>query len=136
MCDRFQRNKHTAFHKIATQTDDLMPEPKVLLDNNFIFENNSYRRPYSELEQETVEMQREKELHRAFESLLTEAQTSKKRLKSVRKEALKYGFTKAYQEKRFADILRVANKLDNKIMEENSDINDFVEVARIKMGEG
>jgi len=52
----------------------------------------------------------------------------------VRKEALKHGFTKAYQENRFEDILDVAKKLDKKILEENSEINDFVEIARIRKG--
>jgi molecular chaperone GrpE (heat shock protein) len=82
-----------------------------------------------------MEAQRERELERAFDRLLAEVQSSSRRLKNVRKEALKYGFTRAYQEQLFADILAVARRLDRKILEENSEINDFVEIAEIKMGE-
>ena len=67
--------------------------------------------------------------------MLAEAQSSSRRLRNVRKEALKHGFTKAYQEQRFADILTVAKKLSRKILEENGEINDFVEIAHIKLGE-
>ena len=54
--------------------------------------------------------------------------------KEVRKEAIYFGFTKAYQEKRFQDIIDVAKKLDSRILEENSEVNDFVEIAQIKLG--
>jgi len=125
---------YTAYHKMVTHLDDVIPELRDLLDSNFIFENNRYRRPRTDNEEETIEMQREKELDRAFNNLLAEAQASSKRLKNVRKEALKHGFTRAYQENRFEDILDVAKKLDKKILEENSEINDFVEIANIRMG--
>ena len=54
----------------------------------------------------------------------------------MRKEAINYGFTKCYNEKRFADIITVAKKLDKEILENNSEINDFVEIAQLKVGEG
>jgi len=126
---------YTAYHKMVTHLDDVIPELRDLLDSNFIFENNRYRRPRTDNEEETIEMQREKELDRAFNNLLAEAQASSKRLKNVRKEALKHGFTRAYQENRFEDILDIAKKLDKKILEENSEINDFVEIAHIRMGQ-
>lgn len=126
---------YTAYNKMVTNLEDLIPELKELLGNNFIFENNLYRRPYTVNEEESIELQRERELERAFNNFLTEAKASTKKLKNVRKEALKHGFTKAYKENRFEDILDVAKKLDKKILEENSDINDFVEIARIRTGQ-
>lgn len=126
---------YTTYHKVVTRLDDEIPELRQMLESNFISENKCYRRPRTDNEHETIEVQREKELERAFNSLQAEAQASKKKLKNVRKEALKHGFTKAYQEKRFADILGIAKRLDKKILEENSDISDFVEIAQIKMGE-
>jgi len=126
---------YTAYHKMVTHLVDVIPELRDLLDNNFIFENDRYRRPRTENEEENIEMQREKELDKAFNNLLAEAQASSKKLKNVRKEALKHGFTKAYQENRFEDILDVAKKIDKKILEENSEINDFVEIAQIRMGQ-
>jgi len=91
--------------------------------------------PEAGKEKETIEAQRERDLARTFDRLLAEAQSGGKKLKGVRKEAVIFGFTKAYQEKRYHDILTVAKKLDKNILETNSELNDFVEIARLKTGE-
>ena len=62
---------------------------------------------------------------------MVEAHTQKGKIKLVRKEALAYGFELCYKEKRFADILSIAKKLDNSILENNGELNDFVEAAEI-----
>lgn len=123
---------YTAYSKATSNIEDEIPELKLLLDSNFIFENNKYRRPHNNKEKENVELQRENELHKAFEKILVEAKTATKKIKLVRKEAVLAGFTKAYQEKRYSDILTVAKKLDNSIIENNSDISDFVDIAKLK----
>ncbi|MEW6622398.1 MAG: DNA methyltransferase [Bacillota bacterium] len=126
---------YTAYNKVVIRIEDEIPELRELLDKNFIFEDKTYRRPRTEKEKEAIEEQREKELDKAFDKLLLEARTSTMRLKNIRKEALKYGFTKAYKEKRYDDILDIAKRLNKKILEENSEINDFVEIAQLKVGE-
>lgn len=125
----------TTYNQIRTNPDDEVPELRELLDANFIFEHGMYRRPLTDKERVEKEEKNEKELLRAFDKILLQAKSSNKKIKSIRKEAIKIGFTRAYQEKRFEDILAVAKKLDNDILENNSDINDFVEVARVKAGE-
>ncbi|HPM09242.1 MAG TPA: DNA methyltransferase [Paludibacter sp.] len=125
---------YTSYSKATSSIEDKIPELKDLLSNNFIFEDKVYRRPKTEKEQEAIEEQREKDLNKAFEQILLEAKTSGKKLKEIRKEAISYGFTKAYQQMRFEDIVTVAKKLDRKILEENSEINDFVEIAQLKLG--
>lgn len=127
---------YTASMQVISTVEDQLPELKNLLETNFISENGKYRRPESEDERSSVEIGREKELLKAFERVLEEAQTGKKKIKEVRKEAVALGFTKAYQEKRYQDILTVAKRLDKKILENNSEINDFVEIAELKVGEG
>ncbi len=114
---------------------DQIPEPKQLLDINFIFEDGKYRRPTTDDEREDVESRRERELQKSFENILELSLKGAKIIKDVRKEALLYGFTKAYQERRFADIMTIGNILDKKILENNSELNDFVEIAMLKMGE-
>jgi hypothetical protein len=94
-----------------------------------------YRRPLTDKERVEKEEKNEKELLKAFDKILLQTRSSSKKIKSIRKEAIKIGFTKAYQEKRFEDILAVGKKLDNDILENSSEINDFVEIARIKAGE-
>ncbi len=125
----------TAYNPATTNIDDDIPELQDLLGTNFIFENGMYRRPLTDKEKEAKEEQSEKELLRVFEKMLTEARTGSKKIKTVRKEAIKLGFTKIYQEKRFQDILIVANRLKPGILENNNEINDFVEIAELKVGD-
>lgn len=125
----------TTYNQVRTNSDDDIPELKELLDINFIFENGMYRRPLTNKERAKKEERNEKELLKAFDKILLQARSTSKKIKSIRKEAIKLGFAKAYQEKRFEDILVVAGKLSKDILENNSEINDFVEIARMKAGE-
>lgn len=125
----------TAYNQVVTNIDDDIPELQNILETNFVFESGMYRQPLTEKEKEAKEEQSEKELFKAFDKVLNEAKTGTKKIKTVRKEAIKLGFTKAYQEKRFQDILTVAERLKPSILEDNSEINDFVDIARLKMGD-
>ncbi len=121
----------TAFNQLANLQDDDVPELKELLEQNFIIENGKYRRPQNEPEHNSITEKRQKNLRREFETLLVQAQTEKKKIKLVRKEALAYGFELCYKDKRFTDILTIAKKLDKKILENSGELNDFVEAAEI-----
>jgi hypothetical protein len=125
---------YTAFTKVTNFIqEDNVPELKELLEKNFIKDGNKYRRPQSEKEKLTLLQKREKELLKEFEELLLEAKASKKKIRSCRKEALRYGFETCYKQGRFRDILTVAKKLDKKIIENSSDIKEFIEIAEIKI---
>jgi DNA modification methylase len=121
----------TAFTKISNIQGDIVPDLKVLLDENFVFENGIYRRPKSNIEHTAAIDKREKILKKEFESILIETRTSKAKIKLIRKEALYFGFEMCYKEKRFDDILTIANKLDKTILENSSELNDFVLAAEI-----
>lgn len=127
---------YTASRQVISTMEDQLPELKKILETNFIFENGTYRRPESDYERNSVEIGREKDLLKTFERILEEARTGRKKIKEIRKEAIALGFTKAYQEKRYYDILMVAKRLDKQILENNSEINDFVEIAEMKVGDG
>jgi hypothetical protein len=122
---------YTAFTQIASIQGDKMPELLTLLEDNFIKENNVFRRPTSEEEHNNVNTKREKILLREFESLLLKAKSERRKIKEVRKEALVYGFEVCYKAKRFKDILILEERLDKKIIENSSELNDFVEAAKI-----
>lgn len=126
---------YTASRKIISGVEDEIPELRELLDQNFIMEKGSYRRPRTREEEEKIEAQRQRDLLRSFDQVINAARTSTKKIKGVRKEAIVLGFTQAYQEKRYQDIIDVAKRLDPKIIENDSQINDFVEFARFKTGE-
>lgn len=122
----------TAYQQVATTSDDAIPEIKELLENNFILENGRYRRPLSKEEKEELNRNRDKELDRAFNRLLTRAKEQKGKIKDVRKEALIHGFTKCYQKGQYQNILTIADKLYTGTLESSGEIMDFVDIARIK----
>jgi DNA modification methylase len=124
---------HTAFTQLVNIQGDEVPELKEMLEQNFIAENGLFRRPQSEPEKNIVIEKREKQLLRQFESLLIQAQTEKKKIKTIRKEAVQLGFEQCYKEQRFQDILTLAGKMDKKLLEENAELNEFVEAAEIRL---
>jgi len=125
---------HTAYTKLSEISGDLVPDLKEMLEDNFIFEESKYRRPQNDSERLTLTEKRERELMREFESLLLEAKGSKKKIKDVRNEAILHGFEICYKTNRYEDILLLSKRLDRRILENNADINEFVEVAEIKVG--
>lgn len=120
-----------AFNQLPIIQDDAIPELKEILEQNFIFDLGKYRRPQGLTELNIIAERRQKNLKREFETLLVQAQTQKSKIKFVRKEAIAYGFELCYKEKRFADILSIAQKLENNILENNGELKDFVEAAEI-----
>ena len=58
---------------------------------------------------------------------------SKKKISIVRKEALMHGFETCYKQNRFEDIISIANRLDSSIIENSTELTDFIEIARIKI---
>ncbi|RLD12702.1 DNA methylase, partial [candidate division KSB1 bacterium] len=124
---------HPAFTKVANISGDQVPDLKELLEDNFVREGDKYRRPKSEEEKMTLIQKREKELLREFESLLLQAKASQKKIKECRKQAVLFGFEHCYKTGRFQDILTLAKRLDKRIVENDSEINDFIEVAELKV---
>jgi len=124
---------HPAFTKIVNISGDSVPELMELLDKNFILDNGEYRRPQTEDEKMSVTKKRERELQREFDVLLLEAKGSKKKIKECRKQAVIYGFEQCYKNNRFQDILALGKRLNKKIIENDSEISEFIEVAELKV---
>lgn len=123
---------HPAYTKIANIAGDNVPDIKELLNKNFILEKGKYRRPQSEDEKLTVTEKRERELQREFDALLMEAKGSRRKIKECRKQAVIYGFEQCYKKNKFEDILTLASRLNKKIIENDSEITEFIEVAEMK----
>lgn len=123
---------YTEFLKALSVSEDQIPELRVLLNENFVTEGGLYRRPRG-TEREEIEEIREKRLNREFENILNTVNSSKKSLVQVRKEAVISGFLKCYNEKRFEDILNVSKKLPKRLIENSTEIYDFIDIARSKV---
>lgn len=123
----------TAFNKISNIRGDVVPDLKVLLEENFVFDGKNYRLPSSSEEHISTIDKRNRTLRKEFETILLEAQNSRSKIKEVRKEALVYGFEVCYKDKRFKDIMAIAQKLDKSILENSGELSDFVEAAEIQL---
>lgn len=122
----------TAFNKLSNIQGDEVPDLKVLLEENFVFDGSIYRKPSSNEEKLKAIDKRSRTLKREFESLLVEAVNTKTKMRKVRKEAIVYGFEEAYKNKRYNDILIVGNKLHKSIIENSQEISEFIEIAEIQ----
>ncbi|MBN2531354.1 MAG: DNA methylase [Spirochaetales bacterium] len=124
---------HPAFTKVAAISNDRTPELMDILKENFIHEHDTFRKPQSEDEKLSINEKRERALLLEFDELLLDAKFSGKKIKECRKQAVLYGFEYCYKHERYRDILEVALKLDKSILENDSELNEFVEVAQIKI---
>lgn len=122
---------YTAYVKALQAREDEIPELRTLLDENFVRTNGDYRRPDVATKQE-LEQKRQARLLREFDDYLLQARAGRK-LKDVRKEAVIAGFTQAYRQQRFSDILTVGRKLDKKLVEASTEIFDFMDIAEAKV---
>lgn len=125
---------HTAFTKVLQKTtEDNTPELREILEANFVFEDGKYRLPQTDDEKSSLTDKRERILMREFETVLLEAKATRKKIKTIRKEAIAHGFNVCYRNSRFEDIIAIAKKLKPSILENDSELNEFVEVAEMKM---
>jgi hypothetical protein len=122
---------YTAFVKALQTSQDQIPEPSLMLEEGFVRANSKWKRPDA-LTQAELEKRRQERLLRQFNEYLNFAKAGQ-RLKEVRLEALVAGFTECYRENRFEDILAVGRKLHKRIIEENADIFDFIDIAGAKL---
>ena len=122
----------TAFNKLSNIQGDEVPDLKILLEENFVFDGSIYRKPSSSEEKLRAIDKRNRTLKREFESLLVEAESSRTKMRKVRKEAIVYGFEEAYRSKKYSDILTIGKKLHKSIIENSPEISEFIEIAEIQ----
>ncbi|PEY26876.1 DNA methylase [Bacillus anthracis] len=84
--------------------------------------------------QADLEKLREKSLLREFNGYLEELESSKKKLKQFRTEAIRAGFKKAYSEKEFEQIVKVGDRLPEKIIQEDDKLLMYYDNACIRLG--
>lgn len=122
---------HTDFLKVLQTTEDEIPEIREILEESFVRLGNLWKRP-DQLTQAELEKKRLERLLRQFEEYLSTAKANQK-LKEVRLEAVIAGFTECYRSGRYKDILLVGKKLDKAILENSSDLYDFIDIAEAKV---
>lgn len=122
---------YTDFLKVLQTSGDEIPEVKVILEESFVRTNGHWKRP-DQLTQIELEKKRQERLLRQFEEYLSTAKSNQK-LKEVRLEAVIAGFTECYRSGRYKDILTVGRKLEKRLLENSTDLYDFIDIAEAKV---
>lgn len=128
---KYYHEIHENYLKSLMTSQDKIPELKIILDENFIYEEKKYRLPTSN-EQFNIEEKRNKQLQKDFEGLLEKINSSKKKIKEVRKEALLYGLMNLYKEKEVDLIKTIGNRVDRNIINSDDDISTIIDWAMYK----
>ena len=81
-----------------------------------------------------LERLREKTLLREFDKYLKELEGNKKKLRNFRTEAIRAGFKKAYSEKDFEKIVKVGDRIPEKVIQEDDKLLMYYDNASIRLG--
>jgi DNA modification methylase/transcription elongation factor Elf1 len=109
---------------------DVIPELADILEENFLKDvEGKWYTPDPENEAD-LEKLRTKRLLKQFDTYKTEAAKPKaKKIKEVRVEALRAGFKQCYQDKDFASIVAVGDKIPNNLLMEDEVLLQFYDIA-------
>ena len=108
---------------------DVIPELLDILEENFLKdETGKWYVPDAENEAD-LEQLRTKRLLREFEAYKAETTKPKGKIKEVRVEALRVGFKQAYQNKDFATIVQVGDRIPNNLLMEDEFLLQFYDIA-------
>lgn len=115
----------------AVRKGDILPELKVILDENFIQEADGRWRTPDMNEVKDREALRTKALLREFERYQGElVSTRAKKLKEVRVEALRAGFKSCWEKKDFNTIVTMGDKIPQNLLLEDEQLLMFYEIAK------
>ncbi|PWA07909.1 DNA methylase [Pueribacillus theae] len=84
--------------------------------------------------QADLEKLRERALLREYESYLKELEGNKKKLRTFRTEAIRAGFKKAYSDKDFESIVKVGERIPEKVIQEDDKLLMYYDNACIRLG--
>ena len=118
---KFLRELHKSQH-------EKLPELRDLLEENFLQDDAGRWYVPDPQKQEDLERLREKSLLREFNTYLK----GKGRLRVFRTEAIRAGFSKAWRERDYATILKVAERLPARVIEEDPNLLMYVDNARLR----
>ncbi|MFD1409399.1 DNA methyltransferase [Kroppenstedtia eburnea] len=84
--------------------------------------------------QADLEKLREKSLLREFNRYVEELEGSRKKLRQFRTEAIRAGFEKAWDEKDYERIVKVGERLPEKVLQEEEKLLRYFDHAQIRLG--
>lgn len=108
---------------------DILPELMQILEENFIKESDGkWRKPNLHDDVDLAAL-RHKALMREFKVYVEVAQKPRGKIKEARVEALRAGFKQCYQDKDFATIVAVGDRIPQNLLTEDEQLLQFYEIA-------
>lgn len=108
---------------------DILPELMQILEENFIKESDGrWRKPNLQDDVDLAAL-RHKALMREFKVYLEVAHKPRGKIKEARVEALRAGFKQCYQDKDFATIVAVGDRIPQNLLTEDEQLLQFYEIA-------
>jgi hypothetical protein len=118
---------------VAVRKGDKIPELDVLLDENFIKNEDGTWRLANANDDVDLEKLRTKALLKEFKLYLEVCRKPRGKLKDVRVEAVRAGFKQCYSEKNFADIILVGDRIPQKLLTEDEVLLQYYDIASSKV---
>jgi hypothetical protein len=113
--------------------NDILPELKQILEENFIEESNGKWRLPNIQDDKDVNVLRTKALLKEFKIYVDVSQKPKAKIKEARVEALRAGFKQCYVDKDFQTIVTVGNKIPQNLLTEDEVLLQFYDIAQSKL---
>lgn len=108
---------------------DILPELMQILEENFIKESDGkWRKPNLQDDVDLAAL-RHKALMREFKVYVEVAKKPRGKIKEARVEALRAGFKQSYQDKDFATIVTVGDRIPQNLLTEDEQLLQFYEIA-------
>lgn len=118
---------------MGVRKGDVLPELDVLLEENFIQNNDgTWRLPNIE-DDVDLEKLRTKALLKEFKLYLEVCRKPRGKLKDVRVEAVRAGFKQCYSDKNFADIILVGDRIPQNLLTEDEVLLQYYDIASSKV---
>ena len=113
---------------------DVLPELAVILEENFIKdEDGKWRKPNAEKAAD-LETIRNKKLMKEFNIYLEQALKPKaKRMKDTRLEVLRYGFKECYKQKNYQAIVTVGDHIQESLLQEDEVLLQYYDIASMRV---
>ena len=113
----------------GTRKNDIIPELKQILEENFIKEPDGKWRVPDANDEKDLEILRTKALLKEFNLCVEQASKPKSKIKEVRVEALRAGFKQCYIDKDFKTIVMVGDKIPENLLTEDEVLLQYYDIA-------
>jgi len=117
----------------AVRKNDILPELRQLLDENFIEESDGHWRLPNVQDDKDLDALRTKSLLREFKVYAEQAAKPKGKIREARVEALRAGFKDCYVRKDFQTIVSVGDKIPQNLRDEDEVLLQFYDIATSKL---